>query len=684
MRTIKEALAHHQAGRFDDAEAGYKALLAVNPEDAEALHLYGVLEQQRGRLDPAILLMRRAIANKANAPMFHRNLGTALLASGDAKGAMECHRKALALNPQFPEAHHSLAEALRTIGQNQDAETHYRHAIRMKPSLVFAYNGLGLALVARGKLAEGEAQYRMALAQSPRFSQAMINLAHALEQQGRPKEAEAEFRRALKEDPKAVAALVNLGNLLKETGRTTEAAELYAEAIRINPRLAAAHNNLANLLKDSGRVEEALGHFRHAIALDPDFGAAHTNVLLTLHYAPGPTPEEIAEAHRRWGARTPAPAVVHANSREPDRQLRVGYLSPDLRRHPLASFIEPILAQHDRAKIVPVCFATHVKSDAVTKRLKALGHEWHEVAGQDDAALARRIAEAKIDILVELAGHTANHRLGVLARKPAPVIVNYLGYPDTVGLTQVDWRLTDAVADPPGETERFHVERLMRLPHCYLCYRPPLDAPEVGPLPQRAKGHVTFGSFNMLAKVNAPLIGRWSRILGAVPGSRLLLKGQPFRDDGVQRHFRDAFQRHGIEARRLDLRAYMPDARAHFGLYNEIDVALDTDPYNGATTTCDALWMGVPVVTRQGTAHVSRMASSLLTAAGLTETIARDANDYERIAVALAREPERLARLRADLRPRMAASPLCDGATFTRNLEDAYRAMWRTWCTSAP
>ena len=682
MTTIKEALAHHQAGRLAEAEAGYRALLATNPEDPEALHLLGVLEQQRGRLAPAIELMRRAIARNPKAPMFHRNLGTALMATGDANGAIACHQKALALNPQFPEAHHSLAEALRTLGRNTEAEGHYRHAIRVKPALVFAYNGLGLTLAAQGKLAEAEAQYRMALAQNPRFSQAMINLAHVLEQQGRPKEAEAEFRRALKEDPRAVAALVNLGNLLKETGRTTEAGELYAKAIEIHPRLAAAHNNLANLLKDSGRVEEALGHFRHAIALDPNFGAAHTNVLLTLHYAPGPTPEEIAAAHRDWGRRHPVPAVQHANDRDPERPLRVGYLSPDLRRHPVASFVEPILANHDRARVVPVCFATHVKSDAVTTRLKALGHEWHEVAGQDDASLARRIAEARIDILVELAGHTANHRLGVVARKPAPVIVNYLGYPDTMGLDAVDWRLTDAVADPPGMTERLHVEALMRLPHCYLCYRPPADAPEVGPLPQRAKGHVTFGSFNMLAKVNAPLIARWARILVAVPGSRLLLKGQPFRDDGVQRHFRDSFAREGVEAGRLDLRAYLPDARAHFGLYNEIDVALDTDPYNGATTTCDALWMGVPVVTRAGAAHVSRMAASLMTAAGLIETIAASADEYERIAIALARDPERLARMRATLRPRMAASPLCDGAGFTRNLEDAYRAMWRRWCAA--
>ncbi len=678
--TIKDGLAHHRAGRSREAEAAYRAILAAEPENPEALHLLGVLEQQRGHLKPAVELMRRAIALRPKVPTYHRNLGTALQAQGDSPGAEACHRAALALNPDFPEAHHSLAEALRTLGRHPEAETHYRAAIRLKPNFVFAHNGLGLALAAQAKLAEAEAQYRTALTQDPKFAQSMTNLAHVLELQGRRQEAENEFRRALALDPKSLAALVNLGNLLKETGRTTEAARLYTQAIALNPGLAAAHNNLANLYKDSGRAEQALAHFRHALSLEAGFEAAHTNILLTMHYVPGSTPEEIARAHFEWGQRRPAPDRTHANDRDPARALRVAYVSPDLRRHPVASFIEPILEHHDRTRIEAICYATHMRADKTTARLKSLAHGWRDVVGIDDKTLATRIRDDKIDILVELAGHTANHRLGVCALKPTPVQVNYLGYPDTIGLAAIDYRLTDAVADPPGRTERFHAETLVRLPHCYLCYRPPAEAPEVGPLPARASGHVTFGSFNVLAKVHPALVERWARILDAVPGSHLRLKAQPFRDSGVRDYFRGLFARFGIAADRLDLHDHITDSGAHFALYNQVDIALDTDPYNGATTTCDALWMGVPVVTRAGETHVSRMATTMLSAVGLDETIARTPEEYERIAVDLAKDETRLAALRAGLRRRMATSPLMDAPNFVRALEAAYREMWRNWC----
>lgn len=677
---LKEGLAHHNAGRLEQAEAEYRRILAANPDHADANHLLGVIAHQRGDHRAGIALIEKALARRPHAAVFHRNLGTALLAAGDAAHAVDAHRTALTLQPDFAEAHHSLAEALRVLEKPQDAEAHYRRALALKPGFAFARNGLGLALAAQGRQAEAEAEYRAALAETPGFVQARVNLAQALELQNRAKEAESEYRESLAADPTSLAALVNWGNLCKEGGRTTEAMALYRRALRHHPDSAPALNNLANLLKDQGMVEEALALFRRAIAVEPKFGHAHSNLLLTMHYAPGPTAEEIFAMHREWAKRFPPPGTNHANVRDPDRRLRVGYVSPDFRRHPVASFIEPILAAHDRTRVEVFCYAINLKSDAVTARLKALSDHWREIGSLDAETAANLIRADGIDILIDLAGHTANNRLAVFARKPAPVQATYLGYPGTTGLPAMDWRITDAVADPPDEAEKLHTEALIRLPETFQCFRKPTDAPAIAPVPMISAGHATFASFNMLAKVHPALVARWAEILRSVDGGRLILKAAPFRDAGTRAHYHKMFASHGIAAEQVDLLGYIPSAAAHFALYNTVDVALDTDPYNGATTTCEALWMGVPVVTLAGRSHVGRVGAAVLTHLGLEELIAATPEDYVARAVALARDPARLAALRTKLRARMEGSSLTDPVRFTAALEVAYRAMWRQWC----
>ena len=679
---LKQGLAHHNAGRLAEAEALYRRILAANPDHADANHLLGVIAHQRGDHRGGIALIEKALTRKPGAAVFHRNLGTALLASGEAARAAAAHREALRLQPDFPEAHHSLAEALRVLEKPQEAEAHYRRALALRPGFAFARNGLGLALAAQGRYAEAEAAYRAALAESPDFAQALVNLAQALERQSRPKEAEAEYRRALALEPTSLAALVNWGNLCKDDGRTGEAMALYRRALEHHPQAPPALNNLANLLKDQGMVEETLGLFRRAIAIEPQFGHAHSNLLLTLHYLPGPTPEEIFAAHRAWGRRFPPVSGAHANGREPERRLRVGYVSPDFRRHPVASFIEPVLAAHDRSRVEVFSYAVHLKPDAVTARLKTLADHWREIGALDAEAAAQAIRADGIDVLVDLAGHTANNRLAVFARRPAPVQATYLGYPGTTGLPAMDWRITDAIADPPGEAERLHTERLMRLPGPFQCFRMPPEAPPVGPVPMDSAGHATFASFNMLAKVHPALVARWAEILRAVEGSRLILKAAPFRDAGTRAHYHALFAAHGIAAERVNLLGYIPSAAAHFALYNKIDVALDTDPYNGATTSCEALWMGVPVVTLAGRNHAGRVGTAILTHLGLEELIAASPADYIARTVALARDPARLAHLRGTLRARMTASPLTDPQRIAAALEDAYRTMWRAWCVN--
>ena len=676
---LRDALKHHQANRMAEAESGYRRILASAPDHADALHLLGVLEQQRGKLKDAVALFENAIRLKPRVATFHRNLGTALFSLGKTAEAEVQHRLALSLNPDFAEAHHSLAEVLRTRQQFTEAETHYRKALVLKPAFQFAQNGLGLCLAAQGRFAEAEAAYRAALSADGKFHQASVNLARVLELQRRPKEAEEEYKRALAIDPASLAANVNLGNLLKEEGRTTDAQAAYEVALKHHPANPAAHNNIANLYKDQGQVEKALEHFRHAIKLDPRFGAAHHNVLLTMHYIPGPTPEEIFAAHREWGLRQAVKTEPHAPSKDPERRLKIGYLSPDFRRHPVASFIEPVIAAHDRKQVEVFCYAAQLTPDRVTERIKKLPDQWREIGALDPDSAAALIRKDGVDILVELAGHTANNRLFLCARKPAPVQATYLGYPDTTGMPAIDFRITDNVADPPG-AERFNVERLVRLPGCHLCFQPSDEAPAVGPLPMRRTGRVTFGSFNMLAKMNPALLARWARILAAVPESRLILKAAPFKDEHTRAHFHAIFRENAIAPERVELHRHLPKAAGHFTLYNEIDIALDTDPYNGVTTTCEALWMGVPVVTRRGQIHVSRIAASLLSAIGMTETIAEDEDAYVARAVALAADPDKLETIRQSLRGRMAASSLVDARAFTRKLEAGYRAMWRDYC----
>jgi predicted O-linked N-acetylglucosamine transferase (SPINDLY family) len=340
-------------------------------------------------------------------------------------------------------------------------------------------------------------------------------------------------------------------------------------------------------------------------------------------------------------------------------------------------FFEPVLAAHDAAAFEVFCYSDAPVADAVTQRLRAQAGQWRDIAGLSDERVAALIRADRIDLLVDLAGHTARNRLLVFARRPAPVQATWLGYPNTTGLAAIDFRVTDAVSDPPGQTEAWHTEELVRLAGPFSCYAPPAESPPVSPLPALAAGHVTFGCLNNLAKLTPPTVALWAQLLGAVAGSRLLLKASGLADAETAARLRQEFAGQGIDPARLDLRGAGQSVARHLGVYHQVDVALDPFPYNGTTTTCEALWMGVPVVTLAGDAHVSRVGASLLTHLDLTACIAESPAAYVDRARGLAGDLARLAVLRAGLRERLRASPLCDGPGFTRQLEDAFRAMWR-------
>jgi protein O-GlcNAc transferase len=574
----------------------------------------------------------------------HLERGCALRAAGSPEEAMVEFRAALASEPDMPEAHHHLGNALKSLRRYAEAADSLRAAARLAPADAAIWLNLGVACLE----------------------------IHQLD------EAVTCFRRAIRLEPARPEAHNILGHALLTQGRATAARRSLDEALRLRPGYAAAHDNLGRVLKAQGRADEALPHHRAALAEKPR-PETHSNLLYSLNFPAEIPPAEIAAEHRRWAALYAPPEMAH--SPEPDRRgprrLRLGYVSPDFVHHAVSYFFEPVLAARDAAAFEVFCYSEAPVADAVTQRLRAQADHWRDIAGMSDERAAAVIRADGIDILVDLAGHTARNRLPVFARKPAPVQATWLGYPNTTGLAAIDFRITEAVSDPPGRTEAWHSEELFRLPGPFSCYAPPAESPPVEPLPALATGAVTFGCFNNLAKLTPAAIELWARILRETGDSRLFLKSRGLADLETAARLRQDFARHGIGAARLDLSGAELSVARHLALYGSVDLALDTFPYNGTTTTCEALWMGVPVVTLAGATHVSRVGASLLTHLGAADWIAGTPDEYLARCRELAADLPRLALLRAGLRERMRASPLCDAAGFTRSFEGALRAMWR-------
>jgi predicted O-linked N-acetylglucosamine transferase (SPINDLY family) len=537
----------------------------------------------------------------------------------------------------------------------------------------------GHRLLCAGRLIEAGETFRRVLETAPTFVPALVGLAIAADAVANPALAMRAAEDALRVEPNNAKALLALARALRVLNQPLRAAEVFERMAAAAPDSVDAVVGLAQSRQLAGELEAARVLFRRAAEMRPDHPVTVGAYLYHLHYLPGISPEEIFGEYRRMLGDVKVPRRAYANVAEPERVLKVGYVSPDFRTHSVARFIEPLLAHHDRSQVTVVCYNNFRLTDATAARLRGLAPVWRDVGWLSDEALEAQVVADGIDILVDLAGHSGDGRLTCFARKPAPVQVTWLGYPNTTGLRAVDYRITDALADPPG-AEALHTEKLLRVAPPFLCFQPEREMPAVGGLPAREKGYVTFGSFNNVAKVNGELVGCWAEILRRVPGSRLLIKSPPLTEPAMQERVRGMFAARGIGADRIEVVGYLQEVAGHLGAYNRVDIGLDTFPYHGTTTTCEALAMGVPVVTRAGAAHVSRVGVSLLTAVGHPEWVARDAEDYVRIAAELAGDVERLARVRAGLRGELLASALTDGAGFARRVEAGYREIWRAWC----
>ncbi len=539
-----------------------------------------------------------------------------------------------------------LGMVMNQASRNEAAVGLFGKVVALKPELAEAHNNLGVALKSQGKLEEAVAAYHTAIALKPDHAEAHHNLGIALNEQGRHDEAIAASQ----------------------------------EAIALEPDFAEARNTLGSALLGAGRLDEAVASCREAIALKPNFAEAHSNLLLTLNYPDGISDEVLFAEHLEFDERHARPLAAHIrphrNDPDPARRLRIGYVSPDFHRHSVAFLIEPILERHDHERCEIFCCYNHDEVDEVTERLRRYADHWIGCAGMKDEALADRIREDRIDILVDLTGHTGKNRLLVFARKPAPVQVTWIGYPNTTGLAAMDYRITHADLDPVGETEQFFTEELARLPIA-TPFRPPPDSPDVGALPAVKAGYVTFASFNNLAKITPDAMALWARILKSVKSSRLIIMNVA--QGEAESHVRQTFTNNGIADARLILRQRIPFAE-FLELHNSVDICLDTFPYNGGTTTRLGLWMGIPYITLAGAARRSRVGARLLSHVGHPDLIATTPKEYVRRAIEVAKDIPGLRELRAGLRERMARSPVTDGERLTRSLETAYRKMWARYC----
>ncbi|HEX3729332.1 MAG TPA: tetratricopeptide repeat protein [Opitutaceae bacterium] len=575
---------------------------------------------------------------------------------------------------------------LRGQGRAEEAIAAFREALALEPNLAEAHHQLGNALKALRRYAEAVPCLRSAALLAPENAAVWLNLGVACLELGWAEEAVARFRRAVELEPFRPDARNVLGHALLVQGRCAEARRQLEEALRLRPGYAAAHDNLGRVLKAQGRATEAIAHHRAAIEAQPK-AEIHSNLLFSLNFPAELDPEDVWAEHRRWAQLYAEPLRAAgeppAHNFEPERRLRIGYVSPDFVNHAVAYFFEPALAARDRKRFEVTCYSDARVPDAVTERLRAQSDRWRDLAGRSDEEAAALMRADGIDLLVDLAGHTARHRLLTFARRPAPVQVSWLGYPNTTGLAAIDYRLTEAVCDPPGVTDAWHSEKLLRLPGPFSCYRPPAEAPPVAPLPAAASGRITFGCFNHAAKLVPAVVQLWAEVLGWVPGSRLLLRSHGWSDPETAVAMLARFAEHGIGPERIELDGSRLSLAAHLESYRRVDIALDPFPYNGTTTTCEALWMGVPVVALVGGTHRARVGASLLTHLGSPEWIAANPAGYVAICRSLAGAPADLGEIRAGLRERMRTGPLCDAAGFARRLEGAFREMWRERCARA-
>lgn len=705
-----------QTNRFlPEAEKIYRKLIATDPHDVDPIQLLGYLKLQAGKPAEARPLYERAL-QLAPQPAFrlylgecrllegaaaealplleesvrqlhhfaepHLYLGFALLRLDRRAEALNAFRNAVAKDPDDDANVTTIANILAISNQHSEAATIFEDLLREFPASAVLRYALGAALVCLGRENEAEPHLKTAIDAGCAKAEAFDFLGRCDRKAGRINEALAHFQKAIRIKPGFLLAMNNLAALLADYDHLNQAIAIHCAALKIDPEYLPSINNMANCLIRQGRIHDAIDFSRQATKLAPDSAVLASNLLFNLHYTSDYSPEALYEEHCNYQTCLDRYQKLQAGpvppSCAPTGRRRLGFVSGDLRTHSVAYWLEPLLTNLDPANWEVVAFSTYGEPDRMTTRLRRHIHEWHDLAGKNLAEAYSTIHRAHIDVLVDLSGHTAHNLLPVFNRRAAPLQLSFLGYPNTTGLRNMDGRLTDAFADPPGATEQFHSERLYRFARTAWCYQPPPNSPEPARKPRH---HIVFGSFNNLAKLQPPLFKRWAEILRCVPNSRFYLKSGGLQDRFLRDSYYARFAEVGIPAERVRIEGRKGGVESHLACYNEVDIALDAFPYHGTTTTAEALWMGVPVISLAGSDHRSRVGVSLLTNVGHPEWIANDWDGYVARAIALATQPDRLAGLRATLRDEMRRSPLMDASAYATDfsslIENALRVSVR-------
>src|SRR5277367_3561921 len=666
-----------QLGRSPEAEASYRRALELKPDYTDAHFNLGVLLQEAKRLPEAEAVFRRALELKPDYTDAHFNLGVLLQEAKRLPEAEAVFRRALELKPDYTDAHFNLGVLLQEAKRLPEAEAAYRRVIELKPDFVEAHNNLAALLQQAYRLPEAEAVFRHVIELKPDFVEAHSNLGNLLRDLGRLNEAEASCRQALQIQPDLAEAHNNLGITLRDLGRRNEAEASYRQAIELKPDYAEAHSNLGSTLKDLDRLDEAISCYRRALQIKPDFSEAHSNLIFALDFSMSEDAASLEAERKGWGERHAAPLYqqqrAFSNTLEPERRLRIGYVSADFREHSAARSFEGIVLHLNRQQYEVYAYSNNAREDAFTQRFKQSVTGWCKIAGLSDDEAADQIRQDQIDILVDLSGHTAGNRLLMFARRPAPIQINHaIG----TGVKTIDVFFTDAVMVPPEERS-LYAETVYYLP-CALCYSSDAVPPPVNALPALQQRAITFGSFNRLCKVTDATIALWSRVLQAIPDSRLILKTGELDDDATRTHVIERLVRAGIDATRVELQG-KTSWEAHMAAFNQIGIALDPFPQGGGITTLEGLLMGIPAITLRWPTIAGRISATILTTLDLTDWIAESEDAYVALAVGKALDREALAALRGTLRERFKRSVLGDAKAYVRIVETQYRELWRAW-----
>lgn len=696
---------------FASAEQWFRRAVEISPNFPPAWHNLGNILAETGRRREAVEAYRHAIRLDPQNLAACVSVGEVLDELNRSEEAVDALGQALTLQGDHLPALIAMSHALRKLRRFEEAGACIERALSLAPDSVHALNALATLYINRRRYAEAASVLAKALKIAPLSVKTLTNLGFMYILSGKAADAVTTLQKAAALDPDSPLVFCNLGMAFMKLENTAEALAAYEQSLALDPGYPLARINMTVLLNRAGNVvgalealeellnegfeseglfsnlggclcllarpDEAVAAARKALSLNPETSEAHSNILYAMNFSEQFSAEEMYRESIAWdrafAAPQPLPPIGPPTAK---RRLRVGYVSPDFREHSVSYFCSSLFACHDREKVEIYCYADVPRPDGMTAQLRATADCWRDVSGMSDYDLAQLIRSDNVDILVDLAGHTDGNRLRMFTLKPAPVQVTWLGYPATTGLSSMDYRITDAVADPEGDADTHHTEKLVRLPDGFLCYSPPPEAPEVSPPPSDKNGYITFGSFNNPAKMVRETVRLWGAVLRQLSGSRLILKNRMFTEEKARQLFLDRLAAEGVGAERITFVSYSTTTEEHLGCYASIDISLDTFPYHGTTTTCEALWMGVPVVTLMGDRHAARVGGSILTRLGLEELIARTPEEFTAAAVALAADREGLREIRRTLRQRMHVSPLCAPQSFARQMEAAYMQMW--------